>query len=309
MKLNYLEVVQQAWQIVWKHKWLWLFGVLVALGSGGSSFSNYSSYSTNSGNTSAAGANVSQFISVYLVLIILLAIFLLVIGLVILVLSIIANGALIGAATSVDRGESTGLSAAWRIGVKNFWRLLGLNLLIGLIVLVLVAIPVAVGIVAAVIGASGSAISPALFCLIPVAIVYLLAFIVFVILLGISSNYGMRYIVVDGAGVLDGLRRGFALFRLRWADTILMYLLLGIIGFAVGVVLLIPAAAIGLPALAMGISGVALKSVVLVAAGVFVGMLAILVMAILNGVFVAFSSVAWTLVYLRLTTAGETPLP
>jgi hypothetical protein len=307
MQLDYIDVIKQAWQIIWKHKWLWLFGFIAALGSGGGNFSNSLQYSSNSGNTSSAGANVSQFMSTYLVVIILLALLFLVIGLVLMVFSIIANGALIGSAIGADAGETVGLGIGWRVGLKYFWRLLGLNLLIGLVVLVLVAIPVAIGVLAALIGGSGSSLTPALFCLIPIALIYLLAFIVFVILLGISANYAMRYIVIDGAGVIDGLKKGFALFRLRWADTVLMYLLLGVIGFGVGVVLLIPGAAIGLPAIAMGITGVALKSIILVAAGVFVGMLAILVMAVLNGVFVAFSSVAWTLTYLRLTSSEDKP--
>jgi hypothetical protein len=306
MKLNYLEIVQQAWDIIWKHKWLWLFGFIAALGSGGGNFSNSLQYSSNSGNTSSAGANFSHFMSTYWVVIVLLALLLVVFSLVAMVFSIIANGALIGSAKGADAGEPVGLGIGWRVGLKYFWRLLGLNIVVILIILVPIVV-LALGAVVVTLLSNASGSGSAWICLVPLGLLCLLVVVVVAILLGISSNYAMRYIVIDGAGVIDSLRRGFALFRLRWADTVLMYLLLGVIGFAVGVVLLIPGAAIGLPALALGISGVALKSIILVAAGVFVGLLAILVMAVLNGVFVAFSSVAWTLTYIRLTAPGDKP--
>ncbi len=302
MKLDYADIIKKAWQIVWKYKWLWLFGFFAALGSGGSNFSNISNYSTKSGNTSSAGANFGQFVSTYLVLIIFAVLLLILIGLAITIASIIAQGALIGSAAAADREEPASLGLGWRIGLKNFWRLLGLSLLVGFVILVIVAVPIAIVAVAVIAGSSaGSSMTPALFCLIPLGLVFFAVFVVIAVLLGVSANYASRYIVLGGAGVIDALRRGFSLMRLRWIDTLLMYLLMGVIGAVVGVVLLIPGAAIGLPALAMLVGGVAAKSVLIVAAGIFVGLLATLVMAILNGVFVAYSSVAWTLVYRRLT--------
>ncbi len=302
MKLDYVDIIKKSWQIIWKYKWLWLFGFFAALGSGGSNFSNFSRYSTNSGNTSTAGANFNQFVSTYVVLIIFVVLLLMAIGLAVTVASIIAQGALIGSAAAADKEEPASLRLGWQIGLKYFWRLLGLGLLVGLVILFIVAIPIAVIVAAVVIGASaGSSMTPALFCLLPVGLVFLLILFVVAVLLGVSANYGSRYIVLDGAGVIDGLKRGFSLLRLRWIDTLLMYLLMGVIGTVVGLVLLIPGAAIGLPALALLIGGVAAKSIFIVATGVFVGMLAVLVMSILNGVFVAYSSVVWTLVYRRLT--------
>ena len=33
--MNYGEVLSRAWQIIWKYKVLWIFGILAGLGSGG----------------------------------------------------------------------------------------------------------------------------------------------------------------------------------------------------------------------------------------------------------------------------------
>ena len=41
--MNFGEVLSRAWQITWKHKILWLFGLLASCSAGGSN--NTSSYS------------------------------------------------------------------------------------------------------------------------------------------------------------------------------------------------------------------------------------------------------------------------
>src|SRR5678815_291560 len=47
MNFNFGEVLTRAWQIIWKHKVLWIFGVLASCSQSGSRF--------NSGNNSGGG--------------------------------------------------------------------------------------------------------------------------------------------------------------------------------------------------------------------------------------------------------------
>ncbi len=35
MNFNFSEVLTRAWQIIWKHKVLWIFGILAGCGQGG----------------------------------------------------------------------------------------------------------------------------------------------------------------------------------------------------------------------------------------------------------------------------------
>src|SRR5215204_6597599 len=46
---NFGEILTRAWQIIWKHKVLWVFGILASCGRGGSS--------GNSGNSGSSGDN------------------------------------------------------------------------------------------------------------------------------------------------------------------------------------------------------------------------------------------------------------
>ena len=43
MNFNFGEILTRAWQIVWKNRVLWIFGILASCGRGGSSFNSSSS--------------------------------------------------------------------------------------------------------------------------------------------------------------------------------------------------------------------------------------------------------------------------
>jgi len=43
MNFNFGEILTRAWQIVWKNRVLWIFGILASCGRGGSSFNGSSS--------------------------------------------------------------------------------------------------------------------------------------------------------------------------------------------------------------------------------------------------------------------------
>jgi len=48
--MDYGEILTRAWQIIWKHKILWIFGILAGCGSGSNNFSNGSRYTNESGS-------------------------------------------------------------------------------------------------------------------------------------------------------------------------------------------------------------------------------------------------------------------
>src|SRR5512138_2092297 len=50
MDFNFGEVLTRAWQIIWKHKVLWIFGILASCSRGGSNFNS-------GGNNSGGGGN------------------------------------------------------------------------------------------------------------------------------------------------------------------------------------------------------------------------------------------------------------
>lgn len=309
MKLDIMEIAKRSWEITWKHKYLWVLGFLISLASGGSSLSNSSNWSNNSSSTSGSASSFSNFAEAYLVIVI---IFILVMGFlmtVFTILSIIAQGGLIGAAGKIERGETTSLKDAFSTGAHYFWKLFGLSIVVGLVIIAMVLVIVAViGVIALVFfsGGNQNMVGPGLACLIPLAILLICLLVFVIIVLGVVSNYGTRLIVLENAGVFDALRRGYALFKARWLDTVVMYLVIAVITGIGGAILGIPGLIVAVPSAFALIGGAAAENVGLIFLGVAGFLLAGLVGAVFNSIVAAYGSVAWTLTFLRLT-APEVP--
>jgi hypothetical protein len=305
MKLDIMEIVKRSWEITWKYKYLWLLGFIISLASGGSSVSNSLQSSTNnSGSTGASSSAFSNIAATYIVIIIVFALVMSLVMMVISILSIMANGGLVSAADKIEKGEKSSLKDAFKSGAHYFWRVLGQGLLIGLMIFVMVVVVIAVlGIVAVVFFAGGNQnlLAPGLACLIPLAILLITLLIAMIILLTLVSNYAMRFIVIEDAGVIDSLRRGYALFKTRWQDTAVMYLVIAVITGIGGAVLGIPGFVIALPSVFAVIGGTAAGNIGLMFLGVAGLLLAGLVGAAFGSIVSVYSSVAWTLTYLRIT--------
>lgn len=308
MKLDIMEIVKRSWDITWKYKYLWFLGFLVSLTGGSSNLSNSFRSSTNSGSTSGSANTFSNFASAYLFLIIIAGLVLTVVFTAFAIISIIAQGGLIGAAAKIERNEPTSLKDAFGIGARNFWRLFGLSILIGLVIITLIIIMAAViGILAVVFfsGGNQNMLAPGLACVIPLGIVFFVILIGVIILLALISNYATRYIVAGQMGVMESIRHGYALIKARWVDTLVMYLVLAVIGAVAGGILAIPSIAIAIPAALAVAAATAANNIGLAALGMLGLLFAGLVGAVFGSVVAAYTSVAWTITYLRLTGTTE----
>jgi len=121
------QLFRRAWEITWKHKILWVFGLLIALasGAGGGSGSGYS----------LDGSEVRMPHGAVLALLIILALLVLV---ALIVLATIAQGALIDGARQAREKDEVKGSEAWRWGTVRFWPLLGIGALMFVVVLILI---------------------------------------------------------------------------------------------------------------------------------------------------------------------------
>ncbi len=121
----------------------------------------------------AFGHSMGEWGSRNLVLIIALAVILFLLFILISIFGIVSQAALIGAADKLDKDEETGFSKSLSIGITNFWRLLGLMILVGLIAAVPLFFLAAIGLT---IFASG--VSPAFYAfLIPIGLILIPVFI------------------------------------------------------------------------------------------------------------------------------------
>jgi len=304
--MDYFEIIKKAATITWKNKYLWVLGFIVALaGGGGGNFSNSFNYNTGSADFSQAGQGLSDFYAAYLVIIIFIAAIAALAGLVIWVASIMAQAGLVGSVDRIEQGETPSLAEAFHIGAGNFWRVLGLNIVVGLIVFAMVMIVVVpFGIIIWAVTAKGldnSAVTGTFICVILAFIVAILAVVVASIVLSVAAIYAVRLIVLEKSGVFASLRGGFALMRKSKGPTFVTFLLVMLVSGLAGSVLAIPGLLIGIPAVVMMIGGLAANNIGLVAMAIFGLIISSLVVACFNGVLEVYRSGVWTLTYRELT--------
>lgn len=300
------EVLTKAWQIVWKFKVLWIFGILASCGSGGGGNGGGGSGSNYDFSNGSLPPQMRQFaraleqFGVWLennLWVIAAAVLVLcVIWIVILFLSVIGQiGVIKGAQLADDGAETLGFGQVWRASLPYFWRVLGLSLAFGLIVFVLVLamlLPViALAIVTLGVGA---------LCIIPLMCV----FIPLIWVASVIVNQAAVAIVTEDRGILDAVQRSWTVVRSNIGQYLLMALVLFIGGALVGLVIAIPVILIVVPAIfSLAVSDGTNFTGLMIAGLCFV--LYLPVALVLQGILTTYVLTAWTLTFRRLTT----PLP
>lgn len=299
--MDYKALVLKSFKLAWRYKWLWVFG-LFAGGGGFSGGGNGGSFNFNNGSSHWNGNDSSVRIDAFMrhvrdwagahialiVGVILAAMFLF---LVMIVFSIIARGALIGAAASLDQDEETSFGQSFKMGLHNFWSVFGFGLLLFLIIFAPVMLLIFIGVMAAL--------------TVPLLLIFfvplLLVFIPLAIAVSFISSLGLRFIVIDGRGAAAALGEGWRLMWRRLGPVVLTWLIsVGLaIGFGMAVVivllaLLVPTGIAGYVAFRAGFSLLKL------AVFVFIGLAIIAALLVVQGAFGAYHSVYWTLAFRQM---------
>jgi hypothetical protein len=300
--MNIGEVLSRAWKITWKHKILWIFGILAgcASGGGGGGGGNGLNYTFDSGNPppwldsaqrwqlNIPGWEVALFVTLGIVFALILVAVLIFLG------TIGRVGLIRGAQQADGDAEKIAFGELFSGSMRYFWRVFGLNLLVGILVIVAVIILVLFGIMGTVL-----TLGLALICLIPLACLMVPLFWFLYVIVEQASIA----IVVEDLGVLDGLRRGWEVVRANLGVMIVMALILVIgVGLIGGIIISIPLFVVAIPAMigAFSRSGRAMWGGLAVAGLCFVAYLPFLI--VLRGILSTYIGTAWTLTYLRLAT-------
>jgi hypothetical protein len=289
------NVLSRAWEIIWRHKALWLFGILASCtGANGSSLNSFR-------NERAAPQQYQHFFDqlaipqwqIFLIVIAVIAVILLLV-LLALALGTIGRIGLVRGTLRAEVGESRiTFGELFNASMPYFWRVLGLEVLVGVLVfLVLFAFAIFVAI--------GSVLTFGILalCLIPVFCLIAPLFI----FLTVIVEQSIIAIVVEDKGVLEGLQRGWQVVRDNLGVMIMMavilYVVLGLIG---GFIIGVPAALLFAPAILGGISGAANA----LRGGVAITLICLVfyipIAIVLNGILQSYIGTAWTLTFLRLT--------
>src|SRR5262245_8493008 len=136
--MQYGELITRSFQIVWRHRYLWLLAILGGADLNQAGFN--ASYSQSTQTAGSYPAQVTQFLHDHLGVILAGVSLAVVFALVYFLLSCVTTGALVRASAEHDAERPFGFGLAWRVGLGRFWSILGLRLLGILIVLVILAV-------------------------------------------------------------------------------------------------------------------------------------------------------------------------
>jgi len=319
---NFGEVLTHAWKNIWKHKVLWIFGILASCArrSGGNvnGGGGNRNFQTNpGGNIPFSGSQaervtsqISEYISQHLWIIGAAVIAIFVLSFIFYALGIIGRIGLIKGTSLAEKGaEKLSFGEIWSESLPYFWRIFGLNFLIGLAIFAVILIPLILfGVVFAMGGMAGRAATTSatvlgLACFLP--IICLLIPIGWA--LSIIIEQAQAAIVLEDLSMLDGFKRGWEVVKTNAVATILMSLILGIGGGIIGVIVALPLIGAFIPVL-VGL-GTLRQSfapfyISLACCAVYLP-----VLIFLNGILTAYIQSAWALTFMQIAQSKEnTPI-
>jgi len=319
--LLYRDVLKKSFLIAWNHKYLWVFGVFAAMLGGvsrysisfssapenwsGMIFSAVAVFFNNSLKTGTLFSNLGRLFETDPVAATIFITFFLIMGvfcLLLLWLAIVSEAGLINNAAKIIKSNGkktmTTIQEGTAAGVKNFWPVLGYNL----------------------IGAGLTAFFAALVGLpllfmsmradITVALLYVLLFLIFIplaLIISLMVKYAVSFVVIRGEKFVDAFVEACWLFGKYWLISLEMALILFIIDclyvVVVSMVLLVLAIPYIFAARILSLTFLAFLGVnnfFLWAA--MAGLFAVLIIIVIAGaVITTFKTAAWTDVFLNLT--------
>jgi hypothetical protein len=331
--MDIMRILRRSFDITWSYRALWVFGFILALtaprggGGGGGGSGGGGGGGSYLGHPGLAGLSVPKFfefqdaaiIAVVIIVALLLAI-------IFAVGRVVAETSLI---RMVNDYEDTGVRVKVRQGFRMGWSrpalrifVIDLLLVLGVLVASVLIFGVAAAPLAGLMSDSDAVKVVGMASGIFLLLLALALFIAAVIFLSVLLPFFHRACILEGLGVLESYRRGWAVFRSRLSDAIIVALVLFCAGLALSLVLfpivfllLFGGATLAsLPGLAAGlISSLFLQGDLPVVVGLFVALPIIILIVVipalfLSGLFQVFTSAAWTLTY-RDILALTRPLP
>jgi hypothetical protein len=315
--MNYGELLTRALTISWRHKYLWLLGLLAGEGAmfGLPNVQGRPVRENGGGPQLWTGApgEFTAWAAANAGLLWAAAVALAIAVIVLLLVSAVASGALIRAAAEHDQGRPFGLGPAWRSGLQSFWPVLQIKLLTVFVALAALLVIGSLALAAFAAGTAGySALAVAAGA--GAGLLFLLA-VPLCIVFSVLVLLGLRAIVLDGKPPVSAMGRAFELIRRRLGRVALVWLLALVAGIVGGIAVGIAAVIVGLP-LAGIVAGTyfAAGAPAAVGAGIVAGLIWLAVALALSGAVNAFTSTFWTLSYTRFEqepqpVASSSPQP
>jgi hypothetical protein len=345
------KILKRSWHILWNYRVLWIFGFLLAItgagGGGGNSSSSYQ-FNKNTGSNGSTGNNPNfnpgpfwtelttwfnqnitpmfthpeRYVTTFIWIGVAFLFFILIVTV---VTSLVRYPAETAVIRMVDEYEQTSAKVGFRQGWKLGWnrrafRLWVIDLVIGVPAFLFIALLLGLGLVVflSYVRGNNTLAVAATVAAIGCAFLFIFAFIILMVLLGLLRQFFVRAAALEEAGIGESFRRGWALFKNNWKSAGLMWLVMLGVGIGYGIVgmilffLLIPAyILLLLPAILVASipAAVALGIASIFASGPVAWILAALValppffmvlfapLALVSGWYLIYTSSVWTLTY------------
>ena len=303
--MNYGENISGAFWIALRNPYLWFFGLFV-VGSGSTiTLSNQNgNFGPSRGLLRFAENNLAAIIIVGIVLLVLLAV-------ISIALNIISQAGLVASVAALRGGRTSSFSATWRSGTRNFWRMLGLRivlLLIGVLLFFLILTPaVLAGLLIFNLSKPGVT---SVTLVVVVALLTIALLILIFIPFSVIGALATRDLVLGEGRVFGSLGGGYDLFRSNIGKSLLVWLIQ--IGIAIAIGILFALVTFALVTFAVGfpvssllsplLVGFSLGDILLVAGALLVFSLPFLILGAAVGTFY---HAYWTLAYLQFRRESD----
>jgi hypothetical protein len=307
--MDYLATLNTTFKQWWKHKYLWIVGILgsILAGSGTGSnfnFSNFSSKDTNS-LSQMDFLNDPATMSIVIVVVVIVLLLSLVFFALALYLQARADSGLFQATQKLHLNDNKiGFWNTWALGKFRLKTLVGQQLLIGAPIYLLGLIFILAIIAVLVVNKNNpSGMSSGLLIILGCATIFICIVAIYSILASLASLFGRRISVLENIGALEGLKRGFNFFGANFADIFVFWLVSWLVGLVAMVVTLpVTLVCFGF-AIAIIIPMLIINPVLAIVAGVAFLAIFTVFIVLLEGPVYAFTQMYWTNVYLEIKKA------
>ncbi len=302
---TYRQTLAHAWNVVWENKILWILGLLsVFLGQLGFSDIFGKIWSMFDGSLAREGVALAPLLKLNFngelwsalglvwLSIICVAVFFLV-----MFLATASQGALISyAADWFKNGKHQPITKPWHKSVKHFWSILLVNVVRQALLFLLL---LGFVLIAENFFVSRTPLEGFIFA--TSAVLILVASLVFSAL----CVYTLCYVVIDGKGVVESVKKAWALFSDHLLVSLEVGLLLMLLNFLLVLVIAVGSFFAFLPSVLIWVAAGFTNLVVLAAVGFMLGIfLLLLFIALVAGFFNAYTISAWVFLFMRMHKEG-----
>lgn len=301
--LDYFGQLKKAFEIVRYHKYLWFLGMLAGGASsfnGGGGGSGSSPSSDSSDNAQQVFGAIGTWIQQNIMLIVVLGIILFLVMVFFTIISLMARGGLVGAVDKIDKGEESSFMSAMGLGWHKAWRLFGMGWLFFLIFMIvflpLVAVFVALGFLQLWI--------PFIILIIPA----ILGIIFFSVVVGIVSEYALRFATIEDIKAVESIKRGYRLLKGNKKESSLIFLVLMLVGMGGGLAMIATIVVIAIPLVLIGVLIAILSMMAMVIYATLAVICFLGVIFLLGGFLSSLTSAYWTLCFKEIISWEDNSL-